>query len=93
MAHAPCPLTSREGPYRAAARGIWTPSLVAPLDDQQYRNLTADRELWARRIGGGGHPVEAIRSELRGRDLCCWCPLDQPCHADVLLELANGGGR
>lgn len=28
-------------------------------------------------------------SELRGRDLCCWCPLDQPCHADVLLELAN----
>ena len=20
-----------------------------------------------------------------------WCPLDQPCHADVLLELANGG--
>jgi len=27
--------------------------------------------------------------ELAGRDLACWCPLDQPCHADVLLELAN----
>lgn len=27
--------------------------------------------------------------ELRGRDLACWCPLDAPCHADVLLELAN----
>lgn len=27
---------------------------------------------------------------LRGRDLVCWCPLDRPCHADVLLELANG---
>ncbi len=27
--------------------------------------------------------------ELNGRDLVCWCPLDQPCHADVLLELAN----
>jgi len=26
---------------------------------------------------------------LRGKDLVCWCPLDQPCHADVLLELAN----
>lgn len=26
---------------------------------------------------------------LRGRDLCCWCTLDGPCHADVLLELAN----
>lgn len=28
-------------------------------------------------------------SPLRGRDLACWCPLGQPCHADVLLELAN----
>lgn len=27
--------------------------------------------------------------ELRGKHLACWCPLDQPCHADVLLELAN----
>jgi hypothetical protein len=26
---------------------------------------------------------------LRGKPLACWCPLDQPCHADVLLELAN----
>ena len=38
--------------------------------------------------------VEA-RRELRGKNLACWCPLDQPCHADVLLELANAapGGR
>ena len=28
-------------------------------------------------------------AELRGKDLCCWCPLSSPCHADVLLELAN----
>ena len=27
--------------------------------------------------------------ELRGKNLACWCPLDQPCHADVLLEVAN----
>lgn len=26
---------------------------------------------------------------IQGKDLACWCPLDQPCHADVLLELAN----
>jgi hypothetical protein len=26
---------------------------------------------------------------LRGHDLACWCPLDQPCHADVLLELTR----
>ena len=27
---------------------------------------------------------------LRGKNLACWCKLDQPCHADVLLQLANG---
>jgi len=30
-------------------------------------------------------------AQLRGRDLACWCPPGQPCHADVLLEIANGG--
>ena len=36
------------------------------------------------------HPElkEAARRELRGKHLACWCaPL--PCHADVLLEVAN----
>jgi len=28
-------------------------------------------------------------AELAGKNLACWCPLDQPCHADVLIELAN----
>jgi hypothetical protein len=26
---------------------------------------------------------------LKGKDLACWCPLDKPCHADILLDLAN----
>ena len=34
-------------------------------------------------------PLYEIRAELHGHDLACWCPLDHPCHADVLLELAN----
>jgi len=33
--------------------------------------------------------LEAVHLELRGKDLACWCPLDEPCHADVLLEMAN----
>lgn len=37
--------------------------------------------------------ADGIRDEiipiLGGHDLCCWCPLDQPCHCDTLLELAN----
>lgn len=40
------------------------------------------------------HPVGArfradVIAELRGKDLACWCPLDQPCYADVLLEIAR----
>lgn len=32
--------------------------------------------------------IEDVKAELRGKDLVCWChPL--PCHADVLLEIAN----
>lgn len=27
--------------------------------------------------------------KLRGKDLACYCPLGKPCHADVLLRLAN----
>ena len=36
-----------------------------------------------------GFGPDDVRRELAGRDLACWCPLDEPCHADVLLEVAN----
>ena len=37
------------------------------------------------------HPalVELAQRELSGFHLGCTCPLDQPCHADVWLEVAN----
>jgi hypothetical protein len=31
--------------------------------------------------------------ELRGKNLACWCPVGSPCHADVLLKLANAGAE
>lgn len=36
-----------------------------------------------------GIRTEDIQRELRGKNLSCWCPLDQPCHADALLDIAN----
>lgn len=36
-----------------------------------------------------GRLIGVVRRDLAGRDLACWCPLDQPCHADVLLAEAN----
>ena len=37
--------------------------------------------------------VDAIRAELAGKNLACWCKEGDPCHADVLLELANGASK
>lgn len=34
--------------------------------------------------------VAAVRVELAGRDLACWCPPESPCHGDVLLAVAAG---
>ena len=28
-------------------------------------------------------------SELKGKNLACWCPLDKTCHTDVLIKLVN----
>jgi hypothetical protein len=44
--------------------------------------FTTDDEEWVTKYRSA---VEA----LRGKDLACWCALDKPCHADVLLEIAN----
>lgn len=32
---------------------------------------------------------EELVAPLRGKNLACWCKIGDPCHADVLLELAN----
>jgi hypothetical protein len=33
---------------------------------------------------------DEIRAELRGKDVACWCRIDQICHGDIILEIANG---
>ena len=40
-------------------------------------------------VGGYYRTAAEAQVELAGRDLACWCPLNRPCHADVLLEIAN----
>ena len=47
-------------------------------------------DLWRGRL-----PVTVadVRRELTGRDLACWCRPEDLCHADVLLEVANGRRR
>lgn len=49
--------------------------------------------LFLRALGNGGLSVSIgdVIERLRGKNLACFCPLGSPCHADVLLEIANGG--
>jgi hypothetical protein len=35
---------------------------------------------------------DVIVAELRGKNLACWCKPGTPCHADILIEIANGEG-
>ena len=49
--------------------------------------------LWGAVDAAAGYRIRykmlAALPRLRGKDLACWCPVGQPCHADVLLEIAN----
>jgi hypothetical protein len=44
---------------------------------------------WLREDKTGQKVAIEARMQLAGRNLACWCPLCKPCHADVLLKLAN----
>lgn len=44
---------------------------------REYMSSSGAAELW-----------KEIRKELKGKDLVCWCA-PKPCHADILLEIAN----
>ena len=62
-------------PYRPADRSLEANAVAV----EQYRDyLTSRPDLLA-----------AARAELAGKDLACWCDPDLPCHADVLLRVAD----
>jgi hypothetical protein len=43
----------------------------------------------SRATAGTAPSLTEIRETLRGKNLACFCKIGEPCHADVLLELAN----
>ena len=78
----------------------WGNPFVVGIHDTRERCVQLFRFLMAGHIclSFGNHADKQIayyqhvrrnRRHLRGKNLACWCPLDQPCHADILLELAN----
>ena len=74
------------------------PAPMPPLGgDHQWRKAEPIRRLWRcvddfrRALEEGELPVtvQDVQRELRGKDLACWCGPEGPCHADVLLDVAN----
>ncbi|MCP5036571.1 MAG: DUF4326 domain-containing protein, partial [Rhodobacteraceae bacterium] len=52
--------------------------------------LNGDRANWmGEESDQACEKINSDIDQLKGKNLACWCPLDAPCHADVLLELAN----
>ena len=76
--------------------GYETPYEVGSFLKMCFRDWLTDAGLRGRRDWWQGPESDRRKAaiwrhldELRGKDLACWCPLDVPCHADVLLEWAN----
>lgn len=65
-------------PYRIGDKGVPDGEVAVYL----YR-------LWLETTPDGQCALALIKRHLRGKNLACFCKPGQPCHADVLLELAN----
>lgn len=75
----------------------WGNPFVPGSDKNPLRLMVKDKRhafvLYRSVAGDNPKLVAAARAELKGKNLACWCPKDDPyedaCHAAVLLELAN----
>lgn len=67
-----------------------------PIEGTWQKHAVKCFDAW---IGGDipelGTPpsCEEIRRDLQGKNLACWCKSGDPCHADVLLFIANDAGE
>lgn len=73
--------------YRAWMDGTFTDKSIVRIIGGGVKMPEQPISIFRYLIWRGG--LRRQLEELRGKDLACWCPLDQPCHADVLLEIAN----
>ena len=69
---------------------VWGNPYVVGSQLMNGETLTAEKavELYEQHLAENFNERD-IRHCLRDKDLACWCALNQPCHADVLLRIAN----
>lgn len=56
---------------------------------EQVRDLEHSLELWREYAACRVKWAPQWLEPLRDKDLACWCKEGAPCHANILLELAN----
>ena len=64
---------------------------VQPNSEEIHLDAKQAVNLYDQLINIYGKPItkKEIIDELKGKDLACWCKDGDPCHADVLLKIAN----
>ena len=69
---------------------VWGNPYVVGSELMNGETLTAEKavKLYEQHIADNFSERD-IRHCLHDKDLACWCALDEPCHADVLLRIAN----
>ena len=69
---------------------VWGNPYVVGSELMNGETLTAEKavELYEQHLADNFSERD-IRHCLHDKDLACWCALDEPCHADVLLRIAN----
>jgi Domain of unknown function (DUF4326) len=67
----------------------WGNPFVVGKDVATAAEAVARYRQWLVDTAAGQALAARARRELGGKDVACWCRLDQPCHGDVLLALAN----
>lgn len=70
--------------------GTWDGPAMQFFDEKKQASEMAVKFFhhWINQPPQNNLRLQAMK-ELKGKNLACWCKEGEPCHADVLLELAN----
>ncbi|MGH3556014.1 MAG: DUF4326 domain-containing protein [Mycobacterium sp.] len=86
----PHPVQQHRGALPAHTRSVarptrWANPIRAAASRDARAAAVAEYAVWL----AGRADLLAVAAELTGFNLACYCPLDQPCHRDALLDIAN----
>jgi hypothetical protein len=88
-------------PYKIGMHNVWDIKdlktgkslkdyLIEKNGENKYHDVEDVLLAYRQNIAASQAMQRLIKHYLKGKNLACFCPLDKPCHADILLEVANG---